>query len=91
MIHDESRPRGTAPESATTNPILADLNDIHAAYGAGQCDGYTAGRQAASVDLARQWLHDLANDFEALAISNAAAKGPHWQAAMRDQATGGAA
>jgi hypothetical protein len=74
-----------------THSTAYDLDYGHAAYMAASEREYARGRRDASIDLARGWLHDLANDFEALAISNAAATGPHWQQAMRDQANGGVA
>ncbi|WP_091756262.1 hypothetical protein [Pedococcus cremeus] len=67
------------------------LDGAHAGAMAFIEQGRAQGQREASEWLARQWLHDLANDFEALAISNAAAKGPHWQAAMIEAARGGVA
>lgn len=43
------------------------LDDLHQAYLAGHASGYAAGQMAASVDLARSWLIDLAHDAERMA------------------------
>lgn len=81
MIYNDSTASQAAP---------VDLDDVHAAFMAATEQAYARGRREASVDLARGWLHDLARNFEALAVSNAAAKGPHWQRAMWEAANGGA-
>lgn len=63
-----------------------DLDDIHAAWLAGWDRGYAAGRQAASEDLAREWLHEDARRWTDHAVRLAAEKGPTWAAMIREQA-----
>jgi hypothetical protein len=90
-VHDNrTAPVETGAIQHSDSTVL-DLDYVHAGHLAGYDHGRAVGQREASVDLARQWLHDLSSDFEALAISNAAAKGPHWQQAMREQSMGGAA
>lgn len=46
--------------------------------------GYEAGRRAASVELAREWLHELAAESARLAVGASAARGPAWRALVHD-------
>jgi hypothetical protein len=61
------------------------LDHIHAAYWVGYDAGYAAGSRAASEDLAREWLAELGADMEYRALCAAAAKGPRWKRAIREQ------
>lgn len=74
----------------THDVLPVDLDDVHAGHMAGFDHGRAVGRREASVDLARAWLHNLANDYEALAISNARSRhGNAWAEGLMLQARGG--
>jgi hypothetical protein len=59
---EERRPRPETEQqsSTTTTASLDALDTIHAAWTAGFNHGYAQGRQTASEDLARDWLHEEA-------------------------------
>ncbi|NNM44587.1 hypothetical protein [Knoellia koreensis] len=71
----------------STTPGADLLDATHAAWRAGYDLGYAAGQMAASIDLARSWLLDLAHDAERLAVGEATRRhGRGWAAAIERQA-----
>jgi hypothetical protein len=65
------------------------LDYMHAAWLAGWAAGDAHGRRAASVDLARQWLHEEALRWSQQAMRTAAQRhGPAWAEEIGKQAEG---
>lgn len=52
-----------------------ELDTIHAAFIAGYDHGYAQGQQAASEDLAREWLHQLTLEYATAATALAPSVG----------------
>ena len=68
---------------------IEDLDLVHRAFTAGYEEGYARGRQEASVDLARDWLHEESLRHIRMAMTSAQAKGPEWAASIIEQAVAG--
>lgn len=98
----ESRP-GEASEAApeviaatdshstadTRQPAVATLDEIHTVWLSGWDSGYTQGRQHASEELARQWLHDDARRWTEQAAATARGRhGDGWADEIDRQAAG---
>jgi hypothetical protein len=69
---------------------VSDFLDYgHAGHMAGYDHGYAKGQRAASVDLARAWLHNDARMWTDMAITTAEHRhGRAWAQAIREQAEG---
>lgn len=64
---------------------IEDLDLVHRAFTTGYEEGYARGRQEASEDLARDWLHQESLRHIRMAMATAIPKGRSWTQAILEQ------